>query len=98
MRWSIGKAHRSRSFRTQREADLWRSELLQAVAKGKTFDPTSGCPITWLEPVAPPPADVKSVTFLAHCIDHVDAKWGRWAPKSRCAAVEALIIASTTLT
>jgi hypothetical protein len=98
VKWSVGRSQRSRSFRTQREADRWRSKLVQAVATGETFDLTCGLPVKWVPPVEREAVEVKSTTFLAHCIDHVAAKWARWAPKSRCAAVEALVIACTTLT
>jgi hypothetical protein len=53
---------------------------------------TSGLPVKWVTVVEPEAVEVRSTTFLAHCVDHVAAKWARWAPKSHCAAVEALII------
>lgn len=97
VKWSVAQAQRSKSFRTRHEAERWRAKLVLAVEDGGSFDSATGLPTAW-SANTDPGAAVKPETFLTYSTTHVRAKWGRWKPKSRESAVEALVIACTALT
>jgi hypothetical protein len=87
VRWSVDGRQRSKTLRTAKLADSFRSTLLAAVRAGEAFDPTTGLPRS----VAPVPS---GPSWLDHAQSLVDAKWNDASPRHRQSTAEAL----TTLT
>lgn len=83
VRWSIEGRHRSRSFHRKVEAERYRSELLRAVHDGVRFDPMTGEPERWQQPLGDLGVHVWARRW-------VEGEWDEWAARSRKSALEAL--------
>lgn len=88
VRWKVGKADFSRSFKTRALADAFRTELKAAMRRGEGFDAATGLPVS----SAPDPTP--TVSCYLHACEYVDAKWKFAAGKSRVGTAETL---ATTL-
>lgn len=82
-RWSIDGRQKSRSFRTKAEADRFRVELLKAAEGGDRFDPDTGEPSSWVQPLADLGVHQWVRRWLAE-------EWPEWQPRTRASASEAL--------
>lgn len=87
VRWSVDGRQRSKTLKTAKLADSFRSTLLAAVRSGEAFDLMSGLPLS----VTPIPS---GPSWLSHAQSLVDAKWNEASPRHRQSTAEAL----TTIT
>ena len=96
VKWTVDAHPKSRAWATERAGDRFRAELLTAVGKDEWFDIDSGLPQSML-PKNEEAAET-GPNFAQHAAAHVKKKWATWKGNSRKSAVEALVIATTSLT
>lgn len=87
VRWGVDGRERSKTLKTVKLADSFRSTLVAAVRAGEAFDKTTGLP-TSAVPVSSGPS------WLDHAQGLVDMKWQDSSPRHRQSTAEAL----TTIT
>ncbi|HEX8781646.1 MAG TPA: site-specific integrase, partial [Nocardioides sp.] len=83
VRWSIDGRQRARSFPRKGEAERFRHELYRAKSDGVLFDPTTGEPTSWNQPLA-------ELRLHEWARRWVEGEWDEWAPRTRKSAIEAL--------
>jgi hypothetical protein len=83
VRWIVAGRRRERSFTTKALADRFRSDLMQAAAKGDPFDEMTGLPENVVRVQ-------NRTTWYEHARSYVEMKWPQLAAKSRRSTVEAL--------
>ena len=84
VRRAIDGQHKSTSFSTKGEADRYRTLLMNARMNGEAFDHETGEPVSW-QPIA---ADMPVHRWVRRWLAE---QWPEWQPRTRVAAVEALI-------
>lgn len=90
VRWVVeGKVHH-RVFSTAELADSFRSELVHAARQGEAFDVETGMPESKTR-------TQNSVTWYAHAMDYVDARWNRVSGKQRISIAETLTAVTPVL-
>ena len=80
LRWTVDEAEFRRSFRTTRESDHFRSELLLAQRNREPFDLATGEPVSWHEDQALP-----CHTWVRRWLGE---QWDEWQPRTRRGTVE----------
>jgi integrase len=91
VRWGVEGRERSKTLRTAKLADSFRSTLMAALRAGEAFDPTTGLPVSAV-PVSSGPS------WLEHAQSLVDAKWDEASPRHRQSTAEALTTITMALT
>ena len=91
VRWSVDGRQRSKTMKTAKLADSFRSTLLAAVRAGEAFDTTTGVPLSVSPALSGP-------SWLAHAQSLVDAKWNEVSPRHRQSTAEALTTIPIALT
>lgn len=91
VRWGVDGRERSKTFRTAKLADSFRSTLLVASRAGEAFDPTSGLP-TSASKIA------TGRTWVEHAQALVDVKWNDSSPRHRQSTAEGLATITLALT
>jgi integrase len=91
VRWSVDGQQRSKTLKTAKLADSFRSTLLAAVRSGEAFESTSGLPLS----VTPVPS---GPSWLGHAQLLVDSKWSEASPRHRQSTAEALTTITMALT
>src|SRR4051812_42365208 len=83
VRWVVAGQPKSRTFATRALADNYRSDLMQAVNRGESFDSNSGVP----DSLVPTVGDVRWLSFVRR---YLEMKWPLASAKSRDSLTEAL--------
>ncbi|MGI9017488.1 MAG: tyrosine-type recombinase/integrase [Euzebya sp.] len=83
VRYTIDGRHRSKSFRTNAEADRYRGALLRAVQAGDEFDEATSEPQSWQLPLSELGVHEWARRWLAE-------QWIEWQPRTRISAADAL--------
>ncbi|MEV0975089.1 tyrosine-type recombinase/integrase [Microtetraspora glauca] len=91
VRWTVGTAEKSSTFKTKGLAESFLSELRQAARKGEPFDLESGLPASMIKA-----KDVR--TWYAFAVDYVHAWWPHAAAKSRDGMTDTLTGVTLVLT
>jgi len=95
VRWVVAGEVFTETFVSYALADGFRSQLIQAMNKAEEFDVATGLPVSKLESAEP---KVKAeVSWLQFCIDHVAARWGELAAKSRESMCDSLATATQVM-
>ncbi len=92
VRWVVAGEVFTETFVSYALADGFRSELIQAMNKAEEFDVATGLPVSKLESAEPEPKT--ELSWLQFCIDHVAARWGELAAKSRESMCDSLATAT----
>lgn len=95
VRWVVAGEVFTDTFVSYVLADGFRSELIQAMNKGEEFDVATGLPVSKLEAAQPEPK--AELSWLQFCIDHVAARWGELAAKSRESMCDSLATATQVM-
>jgi integrase len=91
VRWGVDGRERSKTLKTAKLADSFRSTLVAAVRAGEAFDTTTGLPLS-ASPVPSGP------TWIEHAQRLVDVKWNEASPRHRQSTAEALTTMTMALT
>lgn len=80
VRWRVQDTDFQRSFRTAKEADHFRSEMLTAQRDGGGFDLTTGLPTSW--------GDGQRIAVYDWVRRWLAEQWDEWQPRTRNGTVE----------
>lgn len=90
VRWTVAAREKSRNFVTRALADNFRSDLMQAINRGESFDTATGLPDSMIEAK-------EAVSWLAFVRSYLDMKWPGAAAKSRDSLTDALATVTPVL-
>jgi integrase len=84
LRWVVAGNVKTETFATAALADSRRSELMQAMRRGESFDVDTGLPESMFR------ANQQSRSWFEFCRSYVAARWGSAAAKTRDSTTDAL--------
>ncbi|GIH12468.1 integrase [Rugosimonospora africana] len=90
VRWIVAGREKSKTFVTRALADNFRSDLMQAINKGESFDIDSGLPDSMVEAK-------EATSWLEFVQSYVSMKWPGAAAKSRDSMTDALATVTPVL-
>jgi integrase len=91
LRWRVGDAPHSKTFKTKTLADGRRSELMSFLREGQRFDTNSGLPESEIK------AAKQQITWYAHAVEFAEKRWKQGAAKTRAGRAEGLATVTPAL-
>lgn len=98
VRWRVGTKRHREPHRSARQAEAFRSQLVQAQSRGEAFSVSRGRPVSSLRAAAEKEIKKRQeVTWYDFAVSYVDHKWPDTSAKHRGNIAFALMMATTAL-
>jgi integrase len=96
VRWVVAGKVFTETFASFALADVFRSDLIQAINKGEEYDVATGLPVSKL-PAVQQPAPEPALSWLQFCTDYVKARWDEVAAKTRASIADSLATVTSVM-